>query len=37
MPRLKPKAEDENDDEAEDDLGGKEASRDPVRKCSRVL
>jgi hypothetical protein len=33
----KSKVEDENDDEVEDDLGGKEPSRNPVRKCSRVL
>jgi hypothetical protein len=29
--------EDENDDEDENDLGRKEPSRNPVRKCSRVL
>jgi hypothetical protein len=29
---VKPKAEDENDDKDEDDLGRKEASRNPVRK-----
>ena len=29
--------EDENDDEDENDLGRKQASRNPVRKWSRVL
>jgi hypothetical protein len=37
IPLMCMELEDENDDEDEDDWGRKEPSRNPVRKCSRML